>query len=112
MSDSTPFLDAAGIRRERPTLPRRHEVDARNLEFLAILADLGEPGSVERLGWENLLRVHGFTAVVQATARCFHQVGQSAKVRNNQAQAVLDGKLPGGHEVIRHALSKRRTKVA
>lgn len=112
MSDSTPFLDADGIRRDQPILPKRHQVDAGCLEFLGILANLGEPGSIERQGWDILLQVHGFQAVVQATARCFNQVDRSGKVRNEQAQGVLDGKLPGGHDVIRHASYRRRPQVA
>ena len=43
MSDSTPFLDADGIRRDQPILPKRHQVDPGCLEFLGILANLGEP---------------------------------------------------------------------
>jgi len=112
MSDSTPYLDAGGIRRQVPVLPKRHDLPTDGLQFLGLIANLGEPGTVERIGWENLLRVHGFAAVVRATARCYHQVDESAKVTNDQAQAVLDGKLPCGHEVIRHALAKRRSKVA
>jgi hypothetical protein len=112
MSDSTSFLDAGGIRRDQPILPKRHPVDAGGLEFLGILANLGEPGSIERQGWDILLQVHGFQAVVQATARCFNQVDHSGKVRNEQAQAVLDGKLPVGHDVIRHSQAKRRSQVA
>jgi hypothetical protein len=112
MSDSTPFLDAGGIRRDQPILPRRHQVDAASLQFLGVLADLGQPGTVQRQGWDNLLQVHGFVAVVQATARCFHQVDERGKVRNEQAQAVLDGKLPGGHAVQRHQTYPRRAKVA
>lgn len=112
MNDSTPYLDAAGIRRDHPILPTRHQIDPGSLAFLGILANLGEPGSIERQGWEILLQVHGFQAVVQATARCFNQVDRSGKVSNDQAQAVLDGKLPCGHEVIRHTLAKRRSKVA
>ena len=112
MSDSTPFLDADGIHRDQPILPQRHQVDAGSLAFLGILANLGEPGSIQRQGWDILLQVHGFQAVVQATARCFHQVDRSGKVRNEQAQAVLDGKLPGGHEVVRHVSYPRRSQVA
>jgi len=112
MNDSTPFLDAEGIRRPYQIKPNRHELPTDGLPFLALLADLGEPGSVQRLGWENLLRVHGFAAVVRATARCFHQVDRSGKVRNDQAQRVLDGQLPCGHEVIRHAAAKTRSLVA
>lgn len=110
--DSTRYLDAGGIRRQMPVLPERHELPADGLQFLGLIAGLGELGSVERIGWENLMRVHGFAAVVRATARCYHQVDESGKVSNDQAQAVLDGKLPCGHEVIRHALAKRRSKVA
>ncbi len=112
MSDSTPFLDADGIRRDQPILPKRHQVDAGCLEFLGILANLGEPGSIQRQGWDILLQVHGFQAVVQATARCFHLVDGSKKVNNEQAQAVLDGKLPCGHEVVRHVSYPRRSQVA
>jgi hypothetical protein len=112
MSDSTPFLDADGIRRDHPILPKRHQVDAGCLEFLGILANLGEPGSIQRQGWDILLQVHGFQAVVQATARCFNQVDHSGKVNNEQAQNILDGKLPCGHEVIRHSTNRRRSQVA
>ena len=112
MSDSTPFLDADGIRRAHPVLPERHAIDETALHFLGLLADLGEPGSVQRRGWNNLLQVHGFQAVVQATARCFNQVDRSGKVNNEQAQNILDGKLPCGHEVIRHASNRRRSQVA
>jgi hypothetical protein len=112
MSDSTLYLDAGGIRRQVPLPAARHEVPVGGLPFLALIANLGDPGSVERRGWDNLLRVHGFPAVVRATARCYHQADESGKVTNDQAQAVLDGKLPCGHEVIRHALAKRRAKVA
>jgi hypothetical protein len=112
MSDSTPYLDASGIRRDHPILPTRHALPTDGLQFLGHLADLGAPGSIERLGWENLLRVHGFVAVLCATARCYHQVDATGKVRNEQAQAVLDGKLPGGHGVMRHATTHRQAKVA
>lgn len=112
MNDSTPFLDASGIRREHPILPRRYQVDPGGLAFLEILANLGEPGSIERQGWDILLQVHGFQAVVEATARCFNQTDRSGKVHNEQAQAVLDGKLPVGHEVIRHGTYGRQSLVA
>lgn len=112
MSDSTPFLDENGIRRDHPLLPKRHQIDADGFKFLGILANLGEPGSVQRQGWDILLQVHGFQAVVQATARCFHQVDHSGKVTNEQAQAVLDGKLPCGYEAPRHASYSRRPQVA
>jgi hypothetical protein len=112
MPDSTPYIDAAGIRRDRPVLPKRHDLPTDGLQFLGLIAHLGEPGSIERIGWENLMRVHGFVAVVRAAARCYHQVDESEKVTNDQAQAVLDGKLPCGHEIIRHTLAKGRTKVA
>lgn len=112
MSDSTPFLDAAGIRRDQPILPQRHPVDAGSLAFLGILAELGEPGSVQRQGWDILLQVHGFQAVVQASARCFHLVNGGGKVRNEQAQAILDGKLPSGQAVQHHGSYRRRSQVA
>lgn len=113
MSDSTPYLDAHGIRRDAPVLPIRHELPADSLPFLALIAELGETDSLERRGWENLLRVHGFAAVVRATARCYHLVDDGGRVRNAQAQAILDGKLPGGHGIIRHAgIARRRTTVA
>jgi hypothetical protein len=112
MSDSTPFLDAGGIRRDQPILPQRHQVAEASLCFLGLLADLGELGSVQRQGWDNLLRVHGFQAVVRATARCFHLVNDIGKVSNEQAQAVLDGKLPGGHGVQHHGAYRRRSQVA
>jgi hypothetical protein len=112
MSDSTPFIDAGGIRRDQPILPQRHQVAEASLCFLGLLADLGEPGSVQRQGWDNLLRVHGLQAVVRATARCFHLINDSGKVSNEQAQAVLDGKLPGGHAVQHHGTYHRRPQVA
>jgi hypothetical protein len=112
MNDSTPFLDANGIRRERPVLPERHQVDAASLAFLSVLANLGPPGSVQRQGWDNLLAVHGFIAVVQATARCYHQVDGSGRVRNEQAQAVLDGRLPSGAAIQRHGTYRRAAHVA
>lgn len=108
MSNSTPSIDDDGIRRGQSQQPKRHLVDAGCLEFLRILANLGEPGSIERQGWDILLQVHGFQAVVQATARCFHQVDYSGKVSNDQAQAVLDGKLPCGHAIVRHTQARRR----
>ena len=108
MSDSTPFLDADGIRRQQPVLPERHAIDETSLRFLGLIANLGEPGSVQRQGWNNLLLVHGFDAVMRAAARCYHQVDRSGKVRNEQAQDILDGKLPCGHEVARHATTYRR----
>lgn len=113
MSDSTPYLDANGIRRDVPVLPERHDLPSDGFAFLALIADLGEPDSVERRGWENLLRVHGFAAVVRAAARCFHQVDDGGLVHNDQAQAVLDGKLPGGHAILRREeLARRRVTVA
>jgi hypothetical protein len=113
MNDSTLYLDKNGIRREAPVLPTRHELPVDGLAFLALIADLDEPGSIERRGWENLLRVHGFTAVVRAAARCFHQVDDGGLVRNEQAQAVLDGNLPSGHAILRREkLARRRVTVA
>lgn len=113
MSDSTPFLDADGIRRDAPVLPILHDLPSDGFAFLALIADLGESESVERRGWENLLRVHGFSAVVRATARCFHQVDDRGLVHNDQAQAVLDGKLPCGHAIMRRdELARRRITVA
>lgn len=112
-SDSTPYLDANGIRRDAPVLPTRHELPADGLPFLALIAELGEADFIERRGWENLLRVHGFAAVVRAAARCYHLVDDGGRVRNVQAQAILDGKLPSGHEIVRHAgLARRRSEVA
>jgi hypothetical protein len=113
MSDSTPYLDAHGIRRDAPVLPTRHDLPADGMPFLALIAELGEADSIERRGWENLLRVHGFTAVVRAAARCYHLVDEGGRVRNAQAQAILDGKLPGGHAITRHAgIVRRRIEVA
>jgi hypothetical protein len=112
MSDSTPFLDADGIRREQPILPERHAIDATSLHFLGLIAHLGEPDSAQRQGWNNLLTVHGFDAVMRATARCYHLVDASGKVTNDQAQAVLDGKLSGGRAVQRHQVYRKRTQVA
>ena len=112
MSDSTPFLDEDGIRRQQPVLPERHAIDETSLRFLGMIANLGEPGSVQRQGWTNLLKVHGFDAVMRAAARCYHLVDESGKVTNDQAQAVLDCKLPGGHAVQRHRAYRRRTQVA
>ena len=112
MSDSTPFLDADGIRRNRPVLPERHPIDEHGFHFLGLLADLGESESVQRQGWNNLLKVHGFDEVMRAAARCYHLVDDRGKVTNDQAQAVLDCKLPGGHAVQRHRAYRRRTQVA
>lgn len=112
MSDSTPYLDATGIRRSAPVLPARHDLPANGLLFLGLIADLGDPDSIQRRGWENLVRVHGFAAVVRAAARCFHLVDDDGRVRNEQAQAVLDGKLPGGHSVVRRSGIVRRSEVA
>ena len=112
MSDSTPFLDADGIRRDQPVLPQRHAIEEHALQVLGLLADLGAPGSAHRQGWMNLLHVHGFDAVLHAVARCSHRVDGCGKVNNDQAQAILDGKLPGGHAVQRHGAYRRRTQVA
>ena len=112
MSDSTPFLDADGIRRDRPLAQERHRIDETGLHFLGLLADLGEPGSVERQGWTNLLQVHGFDAVLRAAARCYHLLDDSGKVSNEQAQVVLDCKRPGGHAVKRPSMKHRRSQVA
>jgi hypothetical protein len=112
MSDSTPFLDADGIRRQQPILPERHAIDETSLRFLGLIANLGEPGSVQRQGWTNLLLVHGFDAVLRAAARCYHLVDDSGKVTNDQAQAVLDGKLPRGHAGQRHHPYSKRPRVA
>ncbi len=106
MSDSTTFLDATGIRRDRPVLPRRHPTEDPRLSFLGLIADLGAPGTLERRGWENLIRVHGFDAVVRATARAIHAAPAGVPVRNAQTQAVLDGLRPGGYPV-RHRTSTR-----
>jgi hypothetical protein len=113
MSDSTPYLDAHGIRREVPLLPTRHALPTEGLRFLALIADLGEPDSIKRRGWRNLVQVHGFSAVARAAARCYHLVDDGGRVRNEQAQAVLDGKLPCGRAIIRRAdLARRRVEVA
>ena len=111
MSDSTPFLDADGIRRDRPVVPERHPIDETGLHFLGLLAELGDPGSVQRQGWTNLLQVHGFDAVLRATARCYHLLDDSGKVSNDQAQVVLDCKRPGGHAVKRPSTNQRRSQV-
>jgi hypothetical protein len=107
MSDSTPFLDAHGIRRDHPLLPTHYAIDAHALQTLGLLADLGPPHSAQRHGWMNLLHVHGFEAVLYAVARCSHRVDGCAKVGNAQAQAILDGKLPGGQPVQRHGVYRR-----
>ncbi len=112
MNDSTPFLDADGVRRDQPVVPQRHHTDETGLSFLRLLADLGEPGSVQRQGWTNLLQVHGFAAVLRATARCYHLVGDGEQVTNEWAQTVLDGKRPCGHAVQRPSTPRRRTQVA
>lgn len=112
MPDSTLYLDADGIRRDRPILPKRHSFTDESLLFLSILADLGEPESVNRQGWLNLLRVHGFLAVVQATARCYARVGGQRKVSNDQAQMVLDGFLPSGEPPRHHKPYRRRAAAA
>ncbi len=112
MNDSTPFLDADGIRRDRPVVPRRHIIDDAGLYVLGLLANLGEPGSVQRQGWSNLLQVHGFASVMRATARCYHSIDDSEKVTNDQAQAVLDCKRIGGHAVKRPRTNRRRSQVA
>ena len=110
MSDSTPYLDAAGIRREQPMLPQRHAINEPGLSALGVLADLGDPASVQRQGWTTLLLVHGFEAVLRAVARCYYLVDRSGKITNEQAQAVLDGKLPGGQAVQRHRPYGRRSQ--
>ncbi len=112
MNDSTPFLDADGVRRDRPVVPQRHNIDEAGLYFLSLLANLGEPGSVQRQGWTNLLQVHGFAAVMRATARCYHSIEDSEKVTNDQAQAVLDCKRLGGHAVKVPGTNRRRSQVA
>ena len=101
MSDSTPFIDEFGVRRDQPQLPQRHMIDTANWGVLSLIAAIDEPGTRTRLGWENLLRVHGFPAVLRATARCFERNERSGLVTNEQAQAVLDGKLPDGHPIRR-----------
>ncbi|MBA3709957.1 MAG: hypothetical protein H0W83_14195 [Planctomycetes bacterium] len=93
-------------------MPKRHAIDETSLHFLGLLADLGESGSAQRQGWNNLLQVHGFDAVMRAAARCYHLVDDSGKVTNDQAQAVLDGKFPGGHAVALRRAYRRRTQVA
>lgn len=112
MSDSTPYIDAAGIRRERPVVLVRHPMDEAGLRVLGLLADLGEPDSVQRQGWAILIQVHGFAAVLRATARCYRLVDGSGMVTNDQAQAVLDCKLPGGHAIHRHRPARRSSAVA
>ncbi len=92
MADSTRFIDAAGIRRDHPILPERHAVDGRMLDALGPIVDLGSADSVERQGWRNLLAVHGYAAVLRAAACCYQHGPAPARVRNDQAQVVLDGR--------------------
>lgn len=92
MNDSTPHLDEFGIYREQPILPVRHPVKPSILDALAPIAYLGEPGSVERMGWINILRVHGFERVMRAAAWCLRNAEIHGLVSNEQTQRVLDGK--------------------
>ena len=61
---------------------------------LDLLAEIGPSDSNCRMGWEILIRVHGFPAVLKSVARCYWLVAPFGKVANEQAQSVLDGNLP------------------
>lgn len=98
MNDSTPYLDRFGIYRDQPILPRRHPIDEQGFTYLSAIADLGEPGSVQRQGWTNLLLVHGLPRVMRAAAWCFRAAGDNGLVTNEQTQFVLDGKDPDALE--------------
>ncbi len=63
-------------------------------QCLDLLAEIGSTNSTCRQGWEILIRVHGFPAVLKAVARCYWMVAPFGKVANEQAQSVLDGNLP------------------
>ena len=39
MSDCTPYLDAQGIRRQAPVLPKRHDLPSDGLAFLGLIAE-------------------------------------------------------------------------
>ena len=101
MSDSTPFLDRFGTRQDHLVLPERYPVDPHLLDALAPMADLGEPESTERTGWMVLIQVRGFAAVLRAGSRCFEHGDQRIPVRNDAAQAVLDGRWHRQHGTAR-----------
>lgn len=74
------------------------EVNERNTKeswhCLDLLAEIGSTNSTCRKGWEILIRVHGFPAVLKAVARCYWIVAPLKKVESGQAKAVLDSNLP------------------
>ncbi len=90
MTDSTPFIDDLGIRRDRPIMPKRHAIEPHHFDALAPIAIIGSPGSRERRGWIVLLQVHGYEAVLRAAAHCYRRA--EAPIGNAVVQAVLDGK--------------------
>lgn len=74
---------------------------------LDLLAEVGSTDSTNRQGWEILIRVHGFPAVLKAVARCYWMVAPFGKVASEQAQSVLDGKLP---KALRYGRGQRMGK--
>ena len=72
---------------------------------LDLLADTGDIESLDRHGWEILVRVHGFDAVLRAVASCYWLVAPTGKVTCDQAKDVLDGKSAIGPPAasVRHA---------
>ncbi|MFW5829500.1 MAG: hypothetical protein ACOCXA_04490, partial [Planctomycetota bacterium] len=58
------------------------------------LAELGEADSLIRQNWINLIRAHGYPAVLRAVARCYYLVAPVRKVTSDLAQDVLDGRTP------------------
>lgn len=63
-------------------------------QCLDLLAEVGEVDSQDRQAWEILVRMHGFPAVLRAVARCYWLVAPKGRVTFEQAQNVLDGRLP------------------
>lgn len=61
---------------------------------LELLAEIGPEDGANHQAWAILLRVHGFAAVLRAVARCYWLVAPTGRVSSDQAQDVLDGKLP------------------